>query len=101
MYKVLISKAAKGDLKSAFEYIKYTLKNPVRAENLIASSKSAFKSLENMPERQPIVKDEYLSKFEIRILPINNYLSFYNIKCNTVTIIRFLYSKRDWQKFLK
>ncbi len=101
MYKVLISKAAKGDLKSAFEYIKYTLQNPVSAENLIVSSKSAFKSLENMPERQPIVKDEYLSKFEIRILPIRNYLAFYNIKDTTVTIIRFLYSKRDWQKFLK
>ena len=101
MYKVLISKAAKGDLKSAFEYIKYTLKNPVSAENLIISSKSAFKSLENMPERQPIVKDEYLSKFEIRILPISNYLAYYNIRGTTVTIIRFLYSKRDWQKFLK
>ena len=101
MYKVLISKAAKGDLKSAFEYIKYTLKNPVSAENLIASSKLAFKSLENMPERQPIVKDEYLSKFEIRILPIRNYLAFYNISGTMITIIRFLYSKRDWQKFLK
>ena len=101
MYKVLISKAAKRDLKSAFEYIKYTLKNSVSAENLIASSKSAFKSLENIPERQPIVKDEYLSKFEIRILPIRNYLAFYNIKGATVTIIRFLYSKRDWPKFLK
>ena len=101
MYKVLISKAAKRDLKSAFEYIQYTLKNPVSAENLIISSKSAFKSLENMPERQPIVKDEYLSKFEIRILPIRNYLAFYNIKGTTVTIIRFLYSKRDWKKFLR
>lgn len=101
MYKVLISKTATRDLKSAFEYIKYTLKNPVSAENLIASSKSAFKSLENMPERQPIVKDEYLSKFEIRILPISNYLAFYNITENTVTIIRFLYSKRDWKKFLR
>ena len=39
MYKVLISKTATRDLKSAFEYIKYTLKNPVSAENLIASSK--------------------------------------------------------------
>ncbi|MDO4379202.1 MAG: type II toxin-antitoxin system RelE/ParE family toxin [Erysipelotrichia bacterium] len=101
MYKVLISKAAKRDLKSAFEYIKYTLKNPVSAKNLITSSRSAFKSLENMPERQPIVKDEYLSKFEIRILPIRNYLAFYNIKGKAVTIIRFLYSKIDWQKFLK
>ena len=27
MYKVLISKTATKDLKSAFEYIKYTLKN--------------------------------------------------------------------------
>ena len=101
MYKVLISKTAKGDLKSAFEYIKYTLKNLISAENLISSSSSAFKSLENMPKRQPIVKDEYLSKFEIRILPIRIYLAFYNIKATTVTIIRFLYSKRDWQKFLK
>lgn len=101
MYKVVISKTATRDLKSASEYIKYTLKNPVSAEDLIVSSKSAFKSLENIPERQRVVKDEYLSKFEIRILPINNYLAFYNIKGNTVTIIRFLHSKRDWQKFLK
>ena len=54
-----------------------------------------------MPERQPIVKDDYLSKFGIRILPVKNYLAFYDIKENKVTIIRFLYSKRDWQKFLK
>ena len=54
-----------------------------------------------MPEKQPVVKDEYLSNFEIRVLPIRNYLAFYNIKGTTVAIIRFIYSKRDWQKFLK
>ena len=101
MYKVVISKAAKNDLKSAFEYIKYTLNSPISAKNLISSAKLSFKSLENMPERQPIVKNDYLSKFEIRILPVKNYLAFYDIKENKVTIIRFLYSKRDWQKFLK
>lgn len=55
-----------------------------------------------MPERYRRYEDEELTKENIRICPVKNYLIFYkvNTKEKTVEIIRVLYSKRDYKELL-
>jgi plasmid stabilization system protein ParE len=50
-----------------------------------------------------IVPDEYLAQKGLKFALIKNYLLFYIIGGDekTVTVIRFLYGRRDWKNMLR
>ena len=55
------------------------------------------RSLESMPERNPLYKEEPWNSHGVRFIPIRNYLVFYtiNIETDTVSIVRIMYGARD------
>lgn len=103
MYKVVVTKPAEEDLRKAVSYIANDLKNIIAAKNLLNEVETAIKSLSEMPKRYHIVDDELLAIQGIRMVQIKNYLAFYVVREETksVTVLRFLYARRDWLNILK
>ena len=65
-----------------------------------------IESIKNNPYARPLVQDKYLAYLGLRSKKVNNYLLFYKIKEldnkeKYVYLIRFMYSKRNWEKIFK
>jgi len=95
-YFLQITKTAENDLINAANYIEYSLKNPIAADNFLDDIEKQINSLKDYPERHPIINDPVLSAWGIRLITVNNYIIFYAINGNTINILRILYGKRDW-----
>ena len=101
-YNVEVTQIAEQDYYKAEAYIKYELYNQKAAAGLAKKLHEAIKDLSFFPTKDPICNDDFLRVWEIRFVPVNNYLLFYIVRENekTVYVLRFLYSRRDWQKIL-
>ena len=102
-YKVLMTEPATDDLQSIARYISDELLEPVIAKKLLGKIKEAVMSLDKLPTRHALVADERLFSLGIRRLIVENYVVFYMIseKDETVTVIRILYARRDWEHLLQ
>ena len=103
MWQVVFTDIAEDDLQNAFIYISEILKAPVAAENLIIEAEKSIGNLADFPLSCPLVSDEYFATIGVRFLTIKNYLAFYiaNDSTKVVTVIRFLYARRDWTALLE
>ena len=101
-YKVLMTEPAVDDLQVIAEYISYELLEPVLAKKLVGKIKAAVMSLDELPIRHTLVTDERLAAQGIRKLIVENYIVFYMIseKDETVTVIRIIHGRRDWEHLL-
>lgn len=101
-YKVLMTEPASIDLQSIIGYIADELLEPVIAKKLVSKIKEAVVSLVKLPARHALVTDERLAAQGIRKLIVENYIVLYVIseKNNTVTVIRILHGRRDWEHLL-
>ncbi|WP_184745465.1 type II toxin-antitoxin system RelE/ParE family toxin [Spirochaeta isovalerica] len=101
-YSVEVSDTAQSDIKGIVSYINLELKNPLSAKKLAVKFRKSILSLEEMPKRFNLLKDEMLSRNGIRKMAIDNYLAFYIVDDNKkiVSIIRVLYSRRDWEEII-
>jgi addiction module RelE/StbE family toxin len=97
-YKVLMTQPAIDDLQSIASYIANELREPSIAINLLNRIKEAVMSLSEMPARHSLVSDENLAIQKIRKILVDNYIVFYTVSEQdvTVTVIRILYGRRDW-----
>ncbi|MCL1816554.1 MAG: type II toxin-antitoxin system RelE/ParE family toxin [Clostridiales bacterium] len=89
-------------MKMLFEYIAYTLMEPMAAERQYYRIEKAIFTLNQMPERfQRYEKEPWWSR-NLRVMPVDNYLVFYtvDIKSKAVIVIRVLYSARNIEKEL-
>ena len=100
MYTIKYAKSYRNDLKSAVNYIKYSLQNPTAAQRLKGEIKNKIKNLKENPFIYPAVPDEYLASKGYRFTMVNNYMIFYKIKEKQIETIRFLYGYRDWMNIL-
>jgi toxin ParE1/3/4 len=102
-YQIDITEPAERDMIEAARYIAVQLHNRAAADRLLAAAEKAIYSLEETPNRQPLVRDEYLASKGIRLLAVHNYLVLYTVReeMKKVVIQRFLYGKRDWINILK
>jgi plasmid stabilization system protein ParE len=100
MYTLKFSEPFKNDLKSSVNYIKNTLQNPIAANNLKDSVKSAYKNIKKNPFLYPVVPNDYLASLGYRFKVVNNYIIFYYVIEKTINITRFLYGHRDWINIL-
>ena len=98
MYKTIITEPAELDIATAVRYIAKELQNPVAANKLLDDIESSVASLETMPKRYGLVKDDHLASLGYRIFMVHNYLVFYIVRddIKSVMIERFLHSRRDW-----
>jgi len=100
MYKLQLSKYYREELKSAVNYIKKDLQNPIAANNLKEEAKKTYKKIKENPFLYPAVPDEYLASKGFRFIMVKNYMLFYIVIEKEVIILRFLYGHRDWMNLL-
>ena len=101
-YKVLMTGPAAKDLQLIAGYIADELLEPAIAKKLVSKIKEAVMSLAKMPTRHALVADERLAAQGIRKLIVENHIAFYvkSEKDETVTVIRILYGRRDWEHLI-
>lgn len=101
-YVIEITKPAENDLLGIGRYIAEELLEPVIAKNTIGKIADVIFTLETLPQRNNLVSDERLALLGIRRILVENFIVFYTIneKEKVVTIVRVLYSKRDWLNLL-
>ncbi|MBE6037368.1 MAG: type II toxin-antitoxin system RelE/ParE family toxin [Clostridiales bacterium] len=97
-YRVRISPEAKQDTLGISEYISNELFSIQSAQRFIHKLHYALSSLSQMPERYPIWLEESDSGYPIRIMPVENYVVFYEIHPdrNQVQILRILYKAQNY-----
>jgi plasmid stabilization system protein ParE len=102
MYSLIITDIAEEDILNTITYIADVLKAPTAANNLLDEIEKHEEILENTPNIYPLVPDEYLAQNGLRFTIIKNYLMFYTINEDEkmITVIRFLYGRRDWKNIL-
>ena len=102
-FSVIISKDAKLDIKSASSYIEFSLHNPSAADSLLDELDKEIRALEDNPFICSVIDDPILKPAGLRISIVRNYLLFYTVSNQekTITLIRFLYGRRNWQSILR
>jgi len=103
MYSAKFTELAENDILSTLQYISEKLNAPKAAENLYYEINEKTEKIEDNPFLFPSVKDAYLAKKGLRWIGVKNYMMFYKIieKEEKVSIIRFLYGRRNWKNILK
>lgn len=102
-YKVLIGASAEQDLLSILGYISAALKEPSAAKRIYTAIKEKIKSLQHMPDRHGVVREEPFAQIAVRKMFVENYTIFYIIdeEAKTVQVVRVLYNRREWQSLIK
>lgn len=101
-FNIQITEPAEKDLYEIGAYISKELLEPETAKKVISKIAKGINSLEDMPLRNALVADERLAYKGIRKIMMDSYIVFYIVteENKTVTIIRILYSRRDWLNLL-
>ncbi len=95
--KIVYTFKARQDLRDIYEYIACTLLVPETAGRMTDSIMKKVRTLESMPERNPMYKEEPWPSQGVRFLPVKSYLVFYtvNFSKETVSVVRIMYAGRD------
>ena len=99
-YNIEYSKEAREDLIEIKRYIKYNLQEPETAQKLISKIRAEIDNLKNNPQMFAIIDDDFIRKFEIRKLIVDNYIVFYRIQNDNIQIARIMYGRRNWINLL-
>ena len=102
-YKVNLTKEASTDLREIFEYITLVLLEPEIAIKQLERIEIALRGLNEMPNRFKLMEREPWTSRGLRQMPVDNFIVFYiaNIENKTVTIIRIMYGKRNFDDILR
>jgi plasmid stabilization system protein ParE len=100
MFKLTYSYFYRDELRSAINYIRQDLKNPIAAQRLKGEVKKHVKKIKENPFMYPAVPDEYLAAKGFRFTMVKNYLLFYTVEEKEIILLRFLYGHRDWMNIL-
>ena len=100
---IVYTKHARNDLHEIYEYIAFSLLSPENASSTVKRITDAVRSLESMPERNPVYKDEPWKSKGVRFTTARNYMIFYtvNTAAETVSISRIMYGGRDISRQLE
>ena len=101
--KVVYTFRARQDLRDIYDYIAFALLAPDAARNTTERILEAARSLQSMPERNPLYKEEPWHSQGVRFIPVKNYIVFYtvNTDTDTVSVTRIMYGARDLSRQLE
>lgn len=101
-YNIQITEPAEKDLHEIAVYIAKELLEPETAKKIVSKIAKAIINLEDMPFRNAIITDARLTHIGIGKTFVDNYIVFYIVteESKTVTIIRILYTRRNWINLL-
>ena len=102
MYRLEYLDTASKDLDDIIFYIKNYLFNRTAASNLIESIEQELRNILLFPYANSICTFKGKLYKEYRKAKVKNYYIFYNIneETKTITIVRFIYSKRNIEYLL-
>ena len=86
-YHVELTPEAETDLRLIYRYIAEKKENPGAAFSLVDSIYEEIASLEEMPSRYPIWRNEPWKSRGVRALTVGNYHVFYLVEQNPPTVI--------------
>lgn len=97
MFKVVVSKQAKEDLRKIYEYIAFTLLSPQNAARQLKRLENEIMKLDQMPMRFREYEIEPWHSRGLRIMPVDNFVVLYipDEESGVVTIIRVMYGGRN------
>ena len=89
-------------MRGILNYITDIIKQPETAAHIFSSTEEKVKSLNRMPTRHSVVRDEPYATLGVRMMPVENYIAFFVIDEENaeVHVLRILYKKREWQNLL-
>ena len=91
-----ITDLAKHDIESTLRYLSEELKNAKAARDLYAKLKETFSLIQQFPAAQ--AKSSLVIQnhpYDLRKIPIGNYLLYYGITQTEIVVLRFLYGGRN------
>ena len=101
--KIVYTNTARRDLREIYEYIAYTLLVPNTAKAISETIMREVRSLESLPERNPLYQDEPWHSQGVRLKKKKNYLVFYTVNpdADTVSVARIMYGGRNISRQLE
>jgi len=94
--ELILSDVAEEDFKNIHDYIAEKLFNIKAANDLLDAFENAFDMIISFPESCPLDETENF----YRKLIVKNYIAFYRVEEETITVHRILYGMSDYQKHL-
>lgn len=99
-YEIRYSEQFNRELVDVFNYIVYELENNIAAENLMQLIEKEIKIRSESPESFNFFKLEKEGMFKWYRINVNNYVILYTVENNIMTMRRFLYCKRNFDKLI-
>ena len=101
-FEVRFTNRANRDMEEIYRYIKTQLKEPQTANRQIQRIIQEAETLDAIPERYAKVGWEPWSSQNIRKMPVDHYVVFYQVDKvrRAVSILRVIYSGRDVKKLV-
>ena len=100
MMKIRVSPTALNDLKEIKSYIENDLSNPIAANNVLKRIIEDYSRLEISPHMGPSLSTKVPFDTDYRFIVSGNYLVFYKVDAEYVSIYRVLYGRRDYLKII-
>lgn len=101
MNKIILTNAARQDLRDIKEYISNELNNPAAATKIVSNITKHLHGLERYAKLGRVLTSKQGNPLNYRILVCGNYLAFYRIVDEThIHIDRILHGQRDYLTML-
>ena len=102
-YKIFYTGKAQNDLEEIYEYIAFSLQEPLIAGRLLNAIIAAVRTLDTFPLRCSQYEHEPWRSRGLRKLTVKKYIVFYTVdeEKKIVTVIRIMYGARDLEKHLR
>ena len=91
---------ALSDMKDIKSYIENDLSNPIAAKNIIKRIINDYNRLETLPLIGTSLSTKISFYTDYRYIVSGNYLVFYKVNDEYVSIYRILYGRRDYLKII-
>ena len=98
--KLRYTPEAISDLQSIKQYIKSTLRNPTAATRIAKMILDSCASLKSFPESGSSISALTGYETDLRMLVCENYLAFYRIDGDIVSVARIIHAKQDYMRIL-
>ena len=92
---------ALDDMVEIVSYIANDLSNPAAADRLADEFVEKAEGLREFPFRNPIYRTVKPVKYEYRTLAVKNYVMFYFVIGDLITIARVVYARRNFDGLLE
>lgn len=100
MLKLRLNPLALQDLNEIKSYISIDLDNPIAAKRLIEKIIKRYELLAEQPFMGALLSNKIDFVTDYRYLVVENYIIFYKVDENFVSIYRILYGSRDYMRIL-